>query len=235
MFQQSLRYDFTFGVPGEILKDGPTRSRPGFIVSTDAALNIVGSTAFTQSSSGGTVQAGGTGIFVGLLANPKVYPGFGTLAGGPLAPSLTLPNNITGEFLEMGYMVAKLANASVKIGDAIIYAQATGLLSSLTTAASFTASQATTVLTGTAITAGNLGVGSFVSTAAGVIIGEIVALGTGTGGAGTYTLNTSATVASGTMSANSVAPSGSTLISRAVVDEFPQPSANGLNLIKITQ
>lgn len=234
MFQSSIRYDFTFGVPGEVLKDGPLRSRPGFIVSDDPALNIIGSTAFTQAASGGSVKAGGTGIFAGLLCNPKVYPGYGTVSGGPLAPTLTLPNNMTAEFMMMGYMVAKLANANVLIGDALMYATATGLLSSMGENVSFTASQATTVLTVTGTpTGGKLGVGSNVYSA-GVLIGEIISLGTGTGGAGTYNLNTSATVASAAMTANAVAPSGSIIIPKAYVDELPQPSANGLSLIRIT-
>lgn len=237
MFQSTLRYDFTFGIPGEILKDGPTRSRPGFIQSSNAALNIIGATAFTQAPAGGAVQAGGAAgsIFAGILANPKVYPGYGTVAGGPLAPTLTLPNNVQGEFLEMGYMVVVLANAGVTIGDLLMFANATGVLSSLKPTTSFTAAQALGVLTVTAAAAGaSLGVGSVV-TQAGVILGTIVSLGTGTGGNGTYNLNTSATVTAGVATATNVAPAGSTLIARAVVDELPQPAANGLALVKLTQ
>lgn len=233
MFQNNIRYDFGFGVPGELLKDGPTRSRPGFIQSSSAALNIVGATAYTQSASGGVVQAGGSGQFAGLLCNPKVYPGYGTTAG-PLVPTLTLPNNIQAEFLFMGYMVALLANAGVLIGDAVMYATATGVMSSMGTSVAFTASQTTTVLTVTGTpTGGKLGVGSIV-TAAGVIIGEIISLGTGTGGAGTYNMNTSATVASGPMTANAVAPAGSIIVPNTYVDELPQPNANGLSLIRMT-
>lgn len=232
--QSSIRYDYGFGVPGEILKDGPMRSRPGLINSSSAALNIVGATAFTQAATGGTVQAGGAGQFAGLLCNPKVYPGFGTSSGGPLAPTLTLPNQIQGEFLFMGFMVALLANASVLIGDLITYASATGALSSTGASVAFTASQATNQLTVTGTpTGGKLGPGSIVS-AGGVIIGKILANGTGTGGAGTYTLDTSATVASEAMTATGVAPSGSIIVPNAVVDELPQPTANSLALIRLT-
>jgi hypothetical protein len=233
-FQSTIRYDFAFGIPGEIVKDGPQRSRPGFLLSGNAANNIIGATAFTQSPSGGGVVAGGTGVFAGLLCNPKVYPGFGTVAGGPLAPTMVLPNNMTAEFLFMGYMVAVLATASVKIGDGLMFLQSTGALSSYAKTASFTGVQAAGVLTVSAITGGTLGVGSNVY-AAGVLIGEIISLGTGTGGNGTYNLNTSATVASGPMTADSVAPSGSTIIASAYVDELPQPTAGGLSLIRITQ
>lgn len=234
MFQSTLRYDYTFGVPGELLRDGPNRTRPGFIQSSSAALNIVGATAFTQAAAGGAVQAGGTGIFAGLLCNPKVYPGFGTTAGGPLAPTLTLPNNIQGEFLEMGLMCAVMANAGVLVGDIVMYATATGVLSSMGANVAFTASQATTVLTVTGTpTGGKLGVGSNVY-AAGVLVGEIISLGTGTGGAGTYNLNTSATVASGPMTANSVAPVGSIIVPNTTIEQFPQPSAGSLSLIRMT-
>ena len=46
------------------------------------------------------MQAGGTGVFAGILANPKVYSNLGTVAGGTLAASLTLPNGVIAEFVE---------------------------------------------------------------------------------------------------------------------------------------
>lgn len=71
-----------------------------------------------------------------------------------------------------------------------------------TAGVTFTGSIATTVLTVTAITEGVLAVGQLVS-GAGVAVGTyITALGTGTGGTGTYTVGVSQTVASEAMVIN---------------------------------
>jgi hypothetical protein len=131
-FQQSIRFDYGFGVPGELRKDGPTRAQPRFIVSADPTQNVVGR-AFTQNAAGagvplGSVGAGGTGVFAGLLANPKVYASYGTVVNGPLAPSMVVPNQITGEFLLMGFVVAQLSAGTANIGDQIHFVQATGAL-----------------------------------------------------------------------------------------------------------
>lgn len=134
-FQSVVRYDWGFGIPGEIIKDGPKRARPGYILSADATQNIVGR-VFTQNTPGagipaGSVGAGGTGAFVGILANPKVYASFGTVVNGPLSPTMLLPNNVQAEFLQMGYVVASMSNANVNIGDAVHYVEATGAMLSV--------------------------------------------------------------------------------------------------------
>lgn len=69
------------------------------------------------------------------------------------------------------------------------------------TVALFTGSQATTVLTVTAVTNGTLAVGQDINTVAGLQMGRIVSLGTGTGGAGTYNMSLSQTVGSLPMNA----------------------------------
>lgn len=231
-FQTSVRFDYAFGVPGEIKYDGPSRAQPGFIVSASAAYNIVGATAYTQANSGGAVAAGGTNPFFGLLANPKIYASFGTTGGGPLAPTMTLPNDVEGEFLQMGYMVATMP-AACNIGDQVTYNLTTGALASVPPVAAFTASQTTTVLTVTGTPTGNIGVGAQV-TSAGAIIGEIISLGTGTGGAGTYNMNTSATVVSGAMTAPSTAPTGTAFVPNCIIDKFPQTGSGGLVVLKLT-
>ncbi len=69
-------------------------------------------------------------------------------------------------------------------------------------AAVVTGSIATTVLTVTAVTSGTLSVGQTIS-GSGVTAGtKITALGTGTGGAGTYTVDTSQTASSTTITAS---------------------------------
>ncbi|NPT59115.1 baseplate J/gp47 family protein [Paraburkholderia elongata] len=73
--------------------------------------------------------------------------------------------------------------------------------SGVTSGAVFTGSIATTTLTVTAMTSGTIAVGQMV-TGAGVAVGTVItALGTGTGGAGTYTVGISQTVSSTTLTA----------------------------------
>jgi microcystin-dependent protein len=80
----------------------------------------------------------------------------------------------------------------------------------VTTTASVTGSIATTVLTVTAVGSGTLVVGQ-VLTGTGITADtRITALGTGTGGVGTYTVNISQTVASTTVSGNPWISNGST-------------------------
>src|SRR4051812_10535659 len=119
-FQQTVRFDQGFGVPGEIKYTGPVRAKPGFLVSASAAYNIVGATACTIPAAGGAVVAGGTGSFFGILANPKLYASIGTTSGGPLAPTLTIPNNTEAEFVDMGEMVISVP-AACNIGDLLQY------------------------------------------------------------------------------------------------------------------
>ena len=84
------------------------------------------------------------------------------------------------------------ASARSKVGSAVSY--------SITAGSSFTGSISGTTLTVTAVASGTLAVGQLVQ-GSGVAAGTyITALGTGTGGTGTYTIGVSQTVASETMS-----------------------------------
>lgn len=227
-FQSTVNLDQPLGVPGEMIFDGPTRAAPYLLNSASAAYNIVGATAYTVSSEG-VAAAGGTGVFAGILAKPKTYASYGTSAGGPLAATMTLPNNATGEMLQMGIMVVALPNSqAANIGDLLTYNTTTGVISTVAPVASFTASQTTNVLTVTAITAGNLGIGSVVNTGSAIV--RIISLGTGTGGTGTYNVDTSASVSSATMTANSVAPSGTAFVPNAVITRYTQSGASTGNL-----
>lgn len=125
-FQQALASNQGFGVVGELSHEGPLRAQPGVISSADATQNIVGR-AFTLTPGTGKFAAGGTGVFMGILCNPKAYVLFGTAAGGTLAPTLTLPNECVAEFMEMGHVVI-LVPAACAIGDEVCFVQATGAL-----------------------------------------------------------------------------------------------------------
>lgn len=229
-FQSTVNVNQGFGVVGELIVDGPQRAEP---LTLDATGGTIGN-FFTKNSStniatqGGVI--GGAVVAAGFLVNPKEYASFG--GTNPLDPTLVLTGNKQGVFLTMGTVVTTITGAA-NIGDLIQYNTTTGALSAVAPVATFTASQTTTVLTVTAITAGVIGVGTVV-TSAGVVIGTVISLGTGTGGTGTYNLNTSASVGSAAMTAPTVTGStGSALVPNCVVYRYPT-AATGLIAARIT-
>lgn len=127
--QTTVNINYGFGVIGEVIQDGPTRAASR-IVNSSGTPNVIGY-AYTRSNTtdictvGGTITNGST-VFGGILANPKEYASYGTTAG-TLAPTLTLPDNWLGDFVEMGTIVVNLTTAA-NIGDQVIYATATGAL-----------------------------------------------------------------------------------------------------------
>jgi hypothetical protein len=124
-FQQTVSLKQGFGVVGGIYADSPSRVETFNILSGDPANNIFGR-GFTVLSEG-VAQAGGTGIFAGFLVNTKLNASTGTVSGGPLASTLTLPNNVVAEFLTMGIITVALPSAA-NIGDYVYYNTATGAL-----------------------------------------------------------------------------------------------------------
>jgi len=127
-FQQSINYDFGFGIPGEISRDGPLRAHFGYLNSASAANNAFGS-VFTMNGDGKTVGAGGTGTVYGILANPKQHVTGGN-TNGPLSPTFTLPNNITADFVQFGKIVAPLyGTKAATAGVQVQFDQTTGHLS----------------------------------------------------------------------------------------------------------
>lgn len=223
MFQSALNVNLGFGVVGELFDNSPVRSAPWNLVSGDAANNVVGRafTAVTANPADGSAAAvaaaGGTGVFVGLLANPKVYASQGG-AGGTLSATLALPNNTLAELITMGHVIVAVPGAC-SIGDQLTYNTTTGVLGTVTPVGSVTYSQATTVVTVTAVAAGmNLGIGSVFNTSDGPA--TVISLGTGTGGNGTYNVDVSRTVASETRTARSVAPSGFALIADSKIINY---------------
>lgn len=203
-FQSAVNFYEAFGVVGDMILDGPVRSGP-LTVNSSGTPNLVGN-AFTLTNTGaiagnnsnqsnaGTCKVGGTGLFAGILVNSKAYSTNGG-SGGPLTPTLAIPDNSIGEFMGMGQVVANLPGGA-SVGDLVTYDPATGNLNSIPPITTFTASIAAggastaDVLTVTAVTAGKLAVGQII-TGAGVQPGTyIVSLGTGKGYTGTYNLST---------------------------------------------
>jgi len=140
-FQATVNINLGFGIPGELIVDGPQRV-------DSLTLDVNGGTiglAFTKSnttnvaSQGGTV---GTGVlFAGILVNPKVYASYGAVGGNPLDPTLFLPAYNQGEFLTMGTICVTVVGAC-NIGDLVQYNTTTGVLSTVAPGASATTGNA---------------------------------------------------------------------------------------------
>lgn len=235
-FQSSVAANMGFGVVGELMTDSPHRAIPAILDSADAAYNIFGRAFCIKSE--GVVEAGGSGIFAGILSCPKQHASPGTTSG-PLAPTLTLPNNVVADIVGMGEVIVSLP-AAAAIGDQITYNTTTGALGSITPRASFTGVIAVTtgVLTVSARAAGGyIGVGSELS-GTGVPGGtRITAQLTGTAGSnGTYQTNIDTAVASTAMTVpNSPLASGAgfALVPNAEVWRYTVSGA-GLAVIKLT-
>jgi hypothetical protein len=130
-FQSSVFIFQGFGVPGELYTDSPFRVQSYILNSpSHPEYNIIGATCCTIVSEG-NVEAGGTGIFAGFLVDPKDQALLGTLGGGSLAATLTVPNFTQVECLTMGSIVVTLP-AAAAIGDVVIFNQTTGAISTIT-------------------------------------------------------------------------------------------------------
>lgn len=128
MPQSVVNPGLAFGIPGEAFLEGATDAAP-WIMESSAIPNIVGATAYTYTSDG-IAAAGGTGQFVGILANPKVYATAG-VAGNALGATMTLPNETVGELVTFHPgLIVKLAEAGA-VGNLIYFTQATGVLHSM--------------------------------------------------------------------------------------------------------
>ena len=233
-FQSSVALNQGFGVVGEVVFEGPLRATPGVLKGT--AANIIVGRAFTIDPADGQYSPGGVGVYGGILSNPKALQSIGTSAGGPLAPTLTVPAGTIGEFATMGEIVVAAANA-VALGDKAMFAQATGIVSALPPVITYSGVIAVTtgILTVSSASVGaNLGVGSPV-VGTGVPAGTIItALGTGTGGNGTYQTNIVTAVSAFTDGvAPNVAPAGSTEIANAKFVRYANAAA-GLAVLALT-
>lgn len=125
--QTTVGFNQATGIVGDVIFDGPMRAYPVILASADAANNVVGR-AFTRAAGDDKdVTAGGTGVFAGILINSKELALYGTAAGGTLAPTLTLPNEMAVSVMDMGFVVVSLSTDAA-IGDDVHFVQATGAL-----------------------------------------------------------------------------------------------------------
>lgn len=131
-FQSTVNVNLGFGIPGELIVDGPQRADSLTLDATGGTIGL----AFTKSSTTDVATQGGaivdgTNLFAGILVNPKVYASYGAVGGSPLDPTLFLRGNSQGEFLTMGTIVVNLVGAA-EIGDLVVYQDTTGILSAIT-------------------------------------------------------------------------------------------------------
>ncbi len=204
-FQQTVNFFNPLGFIGGLAFQGPTRAVAANINSSGTA-NLFGNVyTFTAAATadptagaanGATAQVGGTGTFAGILFNPKENVLTG-VTGNPLGASIALADNSVGDLMQMGYLFVNLPGVA-NPGDLVTYDPATGNLNSVAPTAVFVGSSSTTTLTVASVTSGVVQVGQTIS-GSGVVPGTIItALGSGLGGAGTYTISVSQTIGAST-------------------------------------
>lgn len=129
-FQSTVAKNQAFGVPGEIILDGPTRAAPYTIDAAATAANCVVGRFFTLDAThdavpGGDLTSADVAI-AGILSSPKQYATSGPAAGA-LAPTLQLAPGSVGEFLSMGQVCISVPEAATP-DDLLSYTIATGVI-----------------------------------------------------------------------------------------------------------
>jgi len=119
-FQTEVRQDQASGIVGELAFDGPTRAFRYTLDSGDAANNIFGRAFTVKAGQDLDVEAGGAGVFAGIMVGPKQHATQGPDTG-TLDPTLQLRNGEDADFLTMGTVFVELTNAA-NVGDSVAYA-----------------------------------------------------------------------------------------------------------------
>jgi len=130
--QTTVNFFAGFGNPGDFYDDSPRRVEPFLLQSGDPTQNIFGrACTVVAGNTGGIAIVGGTGVFAGFLCDSKSVITNGTVAGGPLAATLTVPNNINVPLCNFGCIIVSLP-AAAAIGDSVLYNTTTGALTTIT-------------------------------------------------------------------------------------------------------
>lgn len=123
-FQNSVRLFTAGGVPGDKAFDGPTRAMSGLLLTAA----VIGTFMTEDPTSPGAWKVGAPtdAQHFALLVTTKDKISYGTSAGGPLAPTLTLPAKSQGTLATMGsfWVVSKVAGS--KAGDVVYADNVTG-------------------------------------------------------------------------------------------------------------
>lgn len=120
--QTQINKNLANGVVGEFYDNSPKKVDT-YILESGAVDNVVGH-AYTSTSEGVAVAGGGgTGLFVGLLVNPKQYANFNIGLG---ATNL-VANSTQASLSKMGRVWANVGSAGI-VGDSIYFDNTTGAL-----------------------------------------------------------------------------------------------------------
>ena len=130
------------GIPGEIAFDAPYTGITAIVDTTTEANNVFGRAFTYKTESVESVQAGGTGLFAGLMVNPKAHA-INTLA----ATTDSVSNGRVAEFCVKGEVYVLLSvGTAVTIGDPVFFVNADGTLGAGTAAAGQTQIAGATVV-----------------------------------------------------------------------------------------
>ena len=123
-FPSSVISDLVSGIPGEIAFDTPYIGATALINTTTEANNVFGRALTYRDESIESVQVGGTGLFAGLLVNPKesAVNAIG-VTGDVVSNGRTVEACVKGEVY-----VLLSAGTSVTIGDGVYFVNADGTL-----------------------------------------------------------------------------------------------------------
>lgn len=141
-FPSTVISDLVSGIPGEIAFDAPYTGITAILDTTTEANNVFGRAFTYKTESVESVQAGGTGLFAGLMVNPKAHA-INTLA----ATTDSVSNGRVAEFCVKGEVYVLLsAGTAVTIGDPVFFVNADGTLGAGTAAAGQTQIAGATVV-----------------------------------------------------------------------------------------
>ena len=122
-FPSSVVSDIRSGVVGEISFDAPYTGVSAVVNTTDATNNVFGRAFTYADESVETIQAGGAGLFAGILVNPKAF------AVTTVDGTSGVPNGTPVEVMREGECYVMLtAGTAVTIGDPVFFVNATGAL-----------------------------------------------------------------------------------------------------------
>ena len=141
-FPSSVISDLVSGIPGEIAFDAPYTGITAILDTTTEANNVFGRAFTYKNEAVESVQAGGAGLFAGLMVNPKAHA-INTLA----ATTDSVSNGRVAEFCVKGEVYVLLSvGTAVTIGDPVYFVNADGTLGAGTAAAGQTQIAGATVV-----------------------------------------------------------------------------------------
>lgn len=141
-FPSSVISDLVSGIHGEIAFDAPYTGITAILDTTTEANNVFGRAFTYKTESVESVQAGGTGLFAGIMVNPKAHA-INTLS----ATTDSVSNGRVSEFAVQAEVYVLLSvGTAVTIGDPVFFVNADGTLGAGTAGAGQTQITGATVV-----------------------------------------------------------------------------------------